>query len=215
MAPRSKLGVHVVDEAHLSRRYRAAAGIAASVFIGLAGSVVLFQGGQNRWQEYQEAYRDTLAARASSELQRQSSLEYPVEVRQISIPAIQRKDRCVSCHVGIEDARMSRLPLPYRSHGGDLLTTHPPERFGCTVCHGGIGQALDREESCGSDRPDQLHVPFVSLHSIESSCGRCHLAIFDTASTGMPVLQRGKTGLSKGGMPRLPPRPRERRIGRA
>ncbi len=103
-----------------------------------------------------------------------------------------RTDRCVSCHVGIEDARMRGLPLPYRAHSGTLLATHPPERFGCTVCHGGIGQSLNRQESCGAEQADLLHVPFVSLQAIESSCGRCHLAMFDTSGAGMPALLRGK-----------------------
>ena len=192
MAPRTELGVPVVTEARLRRWYRSAAGAAASLFLCLVVLAFLREEGQNTWRKYQEAYRDTLASRASSALQRQSALEQPIEVRQISIPAIQRKDRCISCHVGIEDARMSGLPLPYRSHSGVLLRSHPPERFGCTMCHGGIGQSLSREESCGADQPDELHVPFLSLQSIESSCGRCHLAIFDTASTGMPKLQQGK-----------------------
>jgi len=192
MASRTELGVRVVTEAQYMRWYRAAAGAAACSFLCLVGITILREERQNTWKDYQEAYRDTLTRRASSALQEQSAMEYPIEVRQISIPAIQRTDRCVSCHVGIEDARMRDLPLPYRSHSGILLAAHPPERFGCTVCHGGIGQSLDRNESCSADQPDQLHVPFVSLHAIESSCGRCHLAIFDTASVSMPTLLRGK-----------------------
>ena len=181
-----------MTEAQFRRWYRAAAGAAALGFLCLVGMSILREEGQNAWKNYQEVYRDTLAGRASSGLQKESALEYPIEVRQISIPSIRRTDRCVSCHVGIEDARMQGLPLPYRVHSGGLLAAHPPERFGCTVCHGGIGQSLDRKESCGADQRDQLHVPFLSLSTIESSCGRCHLAIFDTSATGMPTLLRGK-----------------------
>ncbi len=182
----------MVTEAQLRRWYRAAAGTAAFCFLCLVGVSILHEEDQNVWKDYQEVYRDTLAGRALSGLQKESALEYPVEVRQIRIPAIQRTDRCVSCHVGIEDRRMWDLSLPYRAHSGILLESHPPERFGCTVCHGGIGQSLDRQESCGADQPDLLHVPFVSLQAIESSCGRCHLAIFDTSGAGMPALLRGK-----------------------
>jgi len=192
MAPRAELGVRVVTEAKYTRWYRAAASAAACGFLCLVGIAILREERQSAWKHHQEAYRDTLTNRASSALQEQSAKEYPIEVRQISIPAIHRTDRCISCHVGIEDARMQALPLPYRAHGGVVLAAHPPERFGCTVCHGGIGQSLDRKESCGADQPDQLHVPFVSLHAIESSCGKCHLAIFDTSATSMPTLHRGK-----------------------
>jgi mono/diheme cytochrome c family protein len=193
MASRTELGVRLVTEARFRLWYRTAAGAAAFAFLLLAGLAVMREGGLNRWKEYQLSYRDTLAARASTTLGRQAALDYPIEVRQISIPGLQRTDRCVSCHVGIEDARMTDLPLPYRAHSGTMLAAHPPERFGCTVCHGGIGRSLGRDESCGADRPDELHTPFVSLDAIESSCGRCHLAIFDTTLAGMPTLLRGKT----------------------
>jgi mono/diheme cytochrome c family protein len=192
MAPRTELGVRVVTEAQIRRRYRAAAGTAAFCFLFLVGVTFLHEESQNVWKDYQEAYRDTLVNRASTPLQKKSAMEYPLEVRQIRIPGIQRTDRCVSCHVGIEDVRMRGLPLPYRAHSGILLAAHPPERFGCTVCHGGIGQSLNRQESCGAEQSDLLHVPFVPLQAIESSCGRCHLAIFDTSGPGMPTLLRGK-----------------------
>jgi mono/diheme cytochrome c family protein len=192
MASRTELGVHVVTEAQLRRRYRTAAGAAAFCFLCLVGVTILHEESQNVWKDYQEAYGDTLVGLALSPLQKESAKEYPVEVRQIHIPGIQRTDRCVSCHVGIEDVRMRDLPLPYRAHSGILLATHPPERFGCTVCHGGIGQSLNRQESCGAGQPDLLHVPFVSLQRIESSCGRCHLALFDTSGAAMPALLRGK-----------------------
>lgn len=181
-----------MTEARIVRRYRAAAGVAACGFLLLVGVAIVLEERRNAWEEHQEAYRDTLARRATSALQEQSAKDYAIEVRQISVPALQRNDRCVSCHVGAEDARMRDVPLPYRAHSGGLLTAHPPERFGCTVCHGGIGQSLDREESCGADEPDRLHVPFVSLRAIESSCGKCHLAVFDTTAAGMPTLERGR-----------------------
>jgi len=199
MASRSKLGVRVVTEARYRRLYRGAAGAAAFGLLCLVGISVLREGRGNRWKDYQAIYRDTLSRRAASARAEQPAADYPVEVRQISIPALQRTDRCVSCHVGIEDPRMKGAPLPYRAHSGTLLSTHGPERFGCTVCHGGIGQSLDRRETCGADVPDELYVPFVSLHEIESSCGKCHLAIFDTAAAGMPALQRGKMVIRRQG----------------
>jgi mono/diheme cytochrome c family protein len=183
----------VVTEARYRLWYRTAAGAAALAFLLLVGLAAVREESLNGWKEYQLSYRDTLARQASSTLQLQAALDYPVEVRQISIPGLQRTDRCVSCHVGSEDIRMADLPLPYRAHSGAILAAHPPERFGCTVCHGGIGRSLGRHESCGADQPDELHTPFVSLGAIESSCGRCHLAIFDTTLAGMPTLIRGKT----------------------
>lgn len=189
----------MVTELSLIKRYRLAAGIGATVFLLLVVVATIREDRRSAWKEYQEAYRDTLVSKASSSLQTQAAAEYPVEIRQITLTPLQRTDRCVSCHVGIEDSRMGSLPLPFRSHGGSLLASHPPERYGCTLCHGGIGQSLDRSESCGGEHPDRLHVPFVRPPDIESACGRCHLAIFDTTVTSMPVLKRGTAVLRREG----------------
>jgi mono/diheme cytochrome c family protein len=189
----------MVTEAQFWLRYRAAAGIAACCFLCLVAWAILREQSLNSWKEYQRVYRDTLVNRASSAHQAESAAEYPIELRQIRLPAFERIDRCISCHVGIEDARMRDLPLPYRAHSGTLLTSHPPERFGCSICHGGVGQSLDRHETCGATQPDQLHIPFASLAAIESSCGRCHLALFDTAMVGMPAIDRGKLILRREG----------------
>ena len=189
----------MVTEARYAFWYRTAAGAGAFAFILLTGLAVVREERLNRWEEYQRSYRDTLAGRASTTLERQAALGYSIELRQVNVPGLQRTDRCVSCHVGIEAAKLADLPLPYRAHDGTILAAHPPERFGCTVCHGGIGQSLSRDESCGADQPDGLHTPFISLDAIESSCGRCHLTIFDTTLAGMPTLHRGKTILRREG----------------
>jgi mono/diheme cytochrome c family protein len=193
MVSRTELGVRLVTESRYRLWYRTAAGASALAFLLLVGLAVLREEGTNRWKEYQRSFRDTLTGLASTPLQRQAALDYPIEIRQIIIPGLQRVDRCVSCHVGIEDARLADHPLPYRAHSRAILAEHPLEGFGCTVCHGGIGQSLSRDESCGADQPDELFTPFIAIDAIESSCGRCHLAIFDTTLAGMPTLHRGKT----------------------
>lgn len=61
---------------------------------------------------------------------------------------IQTVDRCTSCHVAIDSSGFEREPNPFRTHPSlDLMlgsaSPHPKDKIGCTVCHGGRGQAVD------------------------------------------------------------------------
>jgi hypothetical protein len=62
-------------------------------------------------------------------------------IQQIWLPDIGRVDRCTTCHLGTAMPEMSNAPLPFRAHSGRWLDTHRPDRFGCTACHGGQGEA--------------------------------------------------------------------------
>lgn len=103
----------------------------------------------------------------------------------------QRVDRCMSCHVGIADLDPARkreeIPQPYRAHPGDLLVSHPVEKFGCTVCHQGQGIALKADPAhgyhshTGADGKTELtdawhHVdnPMLLGGNIQSACVTCH-----------------------------------------
>ena len=65
-------------------------------------------------------------------------------LRQVWLPDLDRVDRCTTCHLGIDDpafaTRAGAVPHATRARGS---TTHPVERFGCTVCHDGQGEATD------------------------------------------------------------------------
>ncbi len=82
-------------------------------------------------------------------------------MQQIWLPDIDRVDRCTTCHLGVTDASTRDAAAPFRAHPGRWLETHRPDRFGCTSCHGGEGEATSfaaarapRRERL--DRPDGL-----------------------------------------------------------
>jgi len=139
------------------------------------------------WKRYQKEYARRLAQRIADPKGRRESLAAPVELRQIVVPDLGVTDRCVSCHLGLDDPRMAGEPNPFGPHPGDLLRTHPPERFGCTVCHRGRGAALDFQ----AVKADEAHweYPLLPPALVESSCGVCH----DPAAVAKqaPVLARG------------------------
>src|SRR5512147_205215 len=64
-------------------------------------------------------------------------------IRQVWLPELDRVDRCRTCHLGIDDPAFAGAAAPFTTHPGTWLATHPADRFGCTVCHDGQGQATD------------------------------------------------------------------------
>jgi cytochrome c oxidase cbb3-type subunit 3 len=94
----------------------------------------------------------------------------PVQLRQIVNTSLGISDRCVSCHVTMG-------PGEQETGGTDLLVAHKPvvhdpSQFGCTPCHGGQGQATEKEDAHGK-------VPFWPEPMLErrfsyAGCGSCH-----------------------------------------
>ena len=74
-------------------------------------------------------------------------------LRQIWLPDLGRVDRCGTCHLGIDDPAFANAPQPFKAHSGAWLTTHPSDRFGCTPCHDGEGQATDYRDAAHQPQP--------------------------------------------------------------
>jgi mono/diheme cytochrome c family protein len=129
-------------------------------------------------QEYFAEWRTMQAQFA--ELQRELkdphelSLAPPLpEIRQIWLTDIDRVDRCTTCHLGVDDPAFVDAPQPFRTHSGSWLETHPPAQFGCTVCHGGQGEAITSRDAAHERIP---HWPdrIRPRELIEANCGACH-----------------------------------------
>ncbi len=124
------------------------------------------------WRRVQEGYRAALLSQAGDEKTRRLAMNFPIEIRQVTVPALKTVDRCVSCHVGIDDPRMRDQPQPYRVHSANLLAVHRVEKFGCTVCHQGQGAALTFAEAKAEDY--FWDYPLLPASMTEASCNTCH-----------------------------------------
>ena len=79
-----------------------------------------------------------------------------------------------------------RSVLQTHSHQDVLLAKHPVDRFGCTPCHGGQGQALTAEAAHALTHAEYWLTPVLGLDEhtgrtseetkgyMESNCRRCH-----------------------------------------
>jgi len=94
-------------------------------------------------------------------------------LRQIWLRDLDRVDRCTSCHLGIARPEMRDAPQPFRAHPGTWLETHRPDRYGCTSCHGGQGEATSYR---GAAHEPLAHwpEPMASRELMEARCGTCH-----------------------------------------
>lgn len=94
----------------------------------------------------------------------------PVGLRQIVNPSLGISDRCVSCHVSMAPGEQaiegSRVFLPHPQ------VFHDPAEFGCTICHGGQGQATEKADAHGD-----VHFwpePMLPARFSYAGCGSCH-----------------------------------------
>lgn len=125
-----------------------------------------------QWRSTRAQYAGILQEKATDDRGRAIAEQFDVRLVQNVLPELGRIDRCITCHAGIDDPRMTDEAEPFRTHPGDLLEHHPPDKYGCTICHQGQGRAIALPDAHGT-------VPFwpeplLAGAMAYTSCGRCH-----------------------------------------
>lgn len=130
------------------------------------------------WKKEQEEYIQ-LMTRISDSLGFEEDIISEMGIYEIQLPHFDRVDRCVSCHRGMENPLMEDKPQPHSPHPGDYLEHHPMDDYGCTICHGGQGRAMDKKNAHGLEEGTHWPRPLLHQPYIQATCGNCHLAIFN------------------------------------
>lgn len=139
------------------------------------------------WRMHQREYQSILKTKATDKQGKDIFERFDLRLRQAVVPELNAIDRCLTCHTGIDDPRMVDVPQPYKVHPGEMLNIHPPERFGCTVCHRGQGAAVTFAEAKAEDY--FWDYPLLPKELTEASCGLCHTPHeFDGRGTGQLAL---------------------------
>jgi mono/diheme cytochrome c family protein len=169
-----------MNEAGYIRRFRWISLVSGTILVLLLATAWIRESFLPGWKLYQSEYRGLVYRHTGEEdLQTLSARG----IRQVSPKGLKRTDRCITCHLGIENPAMEEAPQPHTLHPGEYLARHPVEKFGCTVCHGGQGRAIDRVAAFGEDPSTHWNFPLLRKPYLESSCGKCHLGIFSGRST--------------------------------
>lgn len=135
------------------------------------------EGALKEWRSLQQAYRAALPAEQAD--------AFPIQLRQIYVPALSAADRCVSCHVGMAPGESGIRG--HRLFGPHTDVAHDPARFGCTVCHGGQGLATEK----GAAHGDVAHwpEPLIPERFSHAGCGSCHTQL---RVTSLAALETGR-----------------------
>ena len=141
------------------------------------------------WKKYQREYYRLWASKITeAELKADPELKAkllskPLEVKQVWTAELQVTDRCMTCHLGIENPKMIDAPQPFRTHPD--LKPHAVNQLGCTVCHEGQGTAttkhaahvaedLEKRYSAFEEQEMGWGRPLLPLGYVQASCNKCH-----------------------------------------
>jgi len=180
-----------MNEQKQIRTYQMAVIIASSLLILLLLSAWYFSGSGQEWKRYQREYKSLI-----HELQDSlDDVSYHDEgAHQYDIEGLHRIDRCVSCHMGIDNPDLANQEQPFASHPGTFLEDHPVEKYACTICHGGQGRAMNKKDAHALDPDVRWDHQLLSQPYLQSTCGQCHLSIFGEQKSfaGTEVYQHGQ-----------------------
>jgi len=126
---------------------------------------------------------------------------------------VPRVDRCMTCHLGIDQKGWESEAQPFTTHPRlDLFVSssspHPVDKFGCTVCHNGSGRAATFFDAAHTPDSEEQKAEWVKKYNwkpqkyveekmlpsslIESSCLQCHNSVNRTLIPKAPKLTAGK-----------------------
>lgn len=126
-------------------------------------------------------------------------------------------DRCTTCHVFIDKPGYEDQQNPYKTHpkvdslAVGVNSAHPIKDFGCTSCHGGVGdrvndfnspahipqnhaQMKEWKEKYHWHEPHKIPQPMVPLQHVEGMCMKCHkdqerIPMADKLNSGKQIME--------------------------
>lgn len=155
-----------------SRLFRWILLVASLLTIGMLLVAAVRENFFAQWFWVQREYRSLLREKATDDQGRELARNFRVELKQVTVPALGAVDRCVACHNGIDDPRMTNVKQPHRVHPGNLMLTHPADRYGCVACHQGQGSATSFRDAKAEDA--YWDYPLLPKEFTQATCLTCH-----------------------------------------
>jgi mono/diheme cytochrome c family protein len=146
------------------------------------------------WRTHQLDYKEKLAG-TYAQNNVPIAEPFPIKLRQIYLPEMNRVDRCITCHVAIEDPGFYDEMNPLKTHPGQHIDLHDTEKYGCTICHDGQGRATNWQEAAADTADVFWNKPILRNPYIEANCYRCHADLLNET----PSYNRGKKRFESSG----------------
>ena len=156
----------------LDRRIKWALIVVSLLTLALLIAAALTENVFPEWRRIRLEYARILSDKATDARGAEIAAQFQIGIDQNVVPGLNAIDRCITCHTGMEDPRMADQENPFRTHPAGILENHPPERFGCTVCHLGQGRATETEAAHG--HTEHWLYPMHEAEFRYASCGQCH-----------------------------------------
>lgn len=146
--------------------------LAASFGLAFLFMVLIGQEAFPEWKGYQARYYRRLADLTGDPGKAATALA----VKQVHLPELGKVDRCMTCHLGIDNPRMKDEPQPFTVHPDlgipGFLAKHPFNEMGCTVCHHGQGPATTVAHAHGPVK--HWEEPLLNKGLTVGTCATCH-----------------------------------------
>ena len=166
--------------------------------VGIITLVAVFaQAESPDWKYYQSEFR-TIVAENLGDVDPAS---IPRGIQQIWAADLDRVDRCTTCHQGLLWRGLEDIEQPWTTHPDlEMFAAHPIEEYGCTICHGGQGFAVDEYDGHGYGKHWQEPLLGAAVAAeydpvnppplLEINCNFCHR--YERSTAGMDYINTGK-----------------------
>jgi len=189
----------------------------ACVVVLLVHGLVFYQQYFNLWSRHQSAYFEQARSMARTDAERAALDQRRPRIEQAIVTQFGEShvDRCMTCHIAIDDPRFLGHAQPLRSHpysealgdrqrNGRWERRHKFADFGCTICHDGQGRGLDAFYAHGQDSfwPEPLlgyvtqatwraefKSKLLGKEYLQANCAQCHT---QENFAGTPLVERGR-----------------------
>jgi len=140
----------------------------------LQGKLDKMKGGITKYTKELESYSSNIFEYKET-MAKLGSRRPGLQVYQVHLEELNEVDRCMSCHVGINKSESVSEEHPYAQHPRKevYLGKHPPERFGCAICHEGQARATTSSKKAHGEVEYWLE-PMNKGKMAQSSCVKCH-----------------------------------------
>jgi len=161
--------------------------IVGVVLLLVGNGIIIYKNFNTEWRRYQSQYLAMALEKTDDPRMKEIIASRSPRIEQLVITGFgrERVDRCMTCHMGIDDPRFADAPQPFTTHP-KMAGNHPYRAFGSTTCHAGNGRGLSVRYGHGEDK--YWAEPLMKGVYIEIGCARCHPAPY-LAET--PVIREG------------------------
>ncbi|MBI5816075.1 MAG: c-type cytochrome [Nitrospinae bacterium] len=140
-----------------------------------------FKDMEPEWKKYQRQYVKMLVDKEQDPAKKHDIGKFDIKIRQIWNRELGVTDRCVTCHLGVDNPDMKDAPQPYKYHPAahtseSGMVIHDFNKVGCTICHQGQGLGTNLEDAHARDIEHWEHPMYATgkFSMVQASCVQCH-----------------------------------------